>query len=79
MDLTLGAAKYSLIQLKMVGPFVIKTSSRSDNLNQYLRQRELLVTVGNDTEMHDNKTITDFVALGIAIYAIAYILHTNDF
>ena len=76
MNLTLGAAKYSLIQLKMVGPFVTKTSSRSENLNQYIRQRELLVTVGNDTEMHDNKTITDFVALGIAICVIAYILHT---
>ena len=50
----------TIVQLKMFGPFVSKTSK----FEHLYRVKQLLVTVGDDKEGHINKTITDALILG---------------
>ena len=50
----------TIVQLKMFGPFVSKTST----FEHLYRVKQLLVTVGDDKEGDINKTITDAIILG---------------
>ena len=50
----------TIVQLKMFGPFVSKTST----FEHLYRVKQLLVTVGDDKEGDTNKTITDLIILG---------------
>ena len=50
----------TIVQLKMFGPFVSKTST----FEHLYRVKQLLVTVGDDKGGDINKTITDLIILG---------------
>ena len=50
----------TIVQLKMFGPFVSKTST----FEHLYRVKQLLVTVGDDKDGDINKTITDLIILG---------------
>ena len=56
-----------LVELKMVGPFLTEFQSLSPTSllhRKHFYTRELLVTVGNKTESHDDQTVTDFAVFG---------------